>query len=351
MSETAFLSTRPTFMLAGERRPDLGQALGSMVLSLPRAGSAHGELHFANWGVTPDGGVRFTFDDIALGDRIAITVDDDRAGRPSTLIDAEITAIEERYGEGAPVKVLLIQDGLHRLARSRNSRVFEERSPDDVVRAIASDAGLGADVDVSLMTGTWHQLNESDLAFLTRLLTGFDVPLRLQDGRLHARRVEVGGAPIELSMSIDVLRARLIADLNHQPVASRVSGFDLGLDQEADYSHADLDPPAAGESAATVLGRLAWQGAERVPQPFARNQAEAVAWSTGHFSRQARRFVHGEMHCIGMASLRPGQQVAVRGASARFNGRYRIDQAVHRFDNLTGFETRLRVSRPDLEAA
>lgn len=351
MTGAAFVSARPTLSLAGTVRPDLQQALGAMTLSLPRAGSAHGELQFANWGALAGGRAGYLFDDIMLGDRMAIMIDDDRSGTGAILIDAEITAIEERYGDGAPVKVVLIQDVLHRLARTRNSRVYEDHSPDQVVRAVASDAGLQAEVDVSLMTGTWHQLNESDLAFLTRLLTGFDVPLRLQDGRLHARRVEAGGEAITLSMNVDVLEARLIADLNHQPTLSRVAGYSLLDDEEADRSNASLTPGVQGETATAVLQRLGWPGPEIVPQPFARNQAEAEAWSTGHYARQARRFVHGELRCIGLAGLRPGRQVAVQGASPRFNGHYRIDLAVHRFDNLTGFETHLRVSRADLEAA
>jgi len=65
-------------------------------------------------------------------------------GRPrqTRIFKGEVTAIEEEFGEGAPILTLLIQDKLHRLARSRQSRSYEEQTPDDVVEAIAGEADV-----------------------------------------------------------------------------------------------------------------------------------------------------------------------------------------------------------------
>ncbi len=98
------------------------------------------------------------------------------------VFDGEITAVEERYGGGAPQLVLLVQDRLHHLARARHSRTFDDQSADDLVSTIASGAGLSGDANVSTVTHTWHQINESDLAFLSRVLGPFGIALRLDSG-------------------------------------------------------------------------------------------------------------------------------------------------------------------------
>jgi len=346
MTEAAFASTRPQLMLDGEPRPDLEQALGAMVVNLPLAGSAHAELQLSNWGV-PEGGRApdFVLDDIALGDHVSIAIG--AGGDAVTLIEAEITAIEERYGDGAPTRVLLLQDALHRLARARHSRSFEDLSLNQVINTIAGDAGLQADVNVSALTGTWHQLNESSLAFMLRLLGRFDIAARLQDGALRARPEEADASPIRLDIQDSVLSARLIADLNHQATETRVSGFDAAHDEDTDHRVSRLDVPPHGDTAAGLLAQLGWPGPDIVPQPFARSAAEAEAWARAHFSRQAGRFVQGELRCQGEPGLRSGREVELEGVSPRLRGLYRIVHCVHRFDNTAGFETHLRVNRAD----
>ena len=59
-----------------------------------------------------------------------------RVGEP--LFMDVVTALEERYGDGAPQLVILAEDPLHKLARSRASRVFENKGLADVVRGDAS---------------------------------------------------------------------------------------------------------------------------------------------------------------------------------------------------------------------
>ena len=223
---------------------------------------------------------------------------------PMRIFWGEITAIEEQYGDGAPSLALLLQDRLHRLGRARQNRSYEEHSPDDIVRAIAGEAGLHADVQVSSVNRSWHQLNESDLAFLLRLLGRFDIALRLEDDTLRARPEEPDGAPVELSAQDSALRVRLIADLNHQPSASRSQGYNVDTAEAVGHSSDRLTPAPESTSAADTLARLGWDGDETVPHPFARSQAEAEAFADAHFRRMAKRFVQGDIVCQGQTHMR-----------------------------------------------
>jgi hypothetical protein len=346
MTDTAFISTRPLVKVNGEERAGLEESLTGMVVNLPLSGCAHAELHVTNWGLREGAQTSdFLYNDIRLGSAVEILMPDGNAG--TAIFRGEVTGLEERYGEGAPGLVLLLQDRLHRLARSRHSRSFEEQSPDDVVWAIADEAGLQADVNVSPITGSWHQLNESDLAFLLRLLGRFDIALRLDGDVLRARPEEPDPEPLRLDAQDSALHVRLLADLNHQPSSSRVLGYNAAAGEETDHEARALTPAPRDTAAADTLNQLGWPGAEIVPQPFACSTAEAQAYAEAHFRRQGKRFLYGEITCQGEPSLRSGREIELEGVSPRLLGIYQVVHCVHRFDGTSEFGTHIKVHRPD----
>jgi phage protein D len=344
-SDLAVISARPRIWIGGEARPSLGEALLAAQLRLPLAGMASAELRLLNWGTDADSGrTDFQFGDLALGDRIEI-----RMGEQSEAPDfaGDITAIEERYGEGAPQIVLLAEDGLHRMARRRGSRVFEDQSIEDVARDLAGSANLECDLNLPGHTATWHQLNESDLAFLLRLTDPLDLFPRIQDGRLRIRDEEPDRTPEALDPAINLERARLIADLNQQPLSVTVRGYNLADDADIEADADSLSPAPQGTTAADLLGRLSWEGESVLSHPAPRTQAEADAMAERRLRRRARRFVHGELVCRGTPGLHSGREVELSGISSRFTGRYLVVDCAHRFDSAEGYHTRLSVSRAD----
>ncbi|MEW6218534.1 MAG: contractile injection system protein, VgrG/Pvc8 family [Thermodesulfobacteriota bacterium] len=341
----AFISARPRFRIAGQDQPSLGEAVLAAQVTLPWTGMGHAELRFLNWGAT--GGGRqpdFPFQGIRLGDAIAVLMGEEAE---DAVFAGDITGIEERYGDGAPQMVLLAEDRLHRLARLRASRAFEEMSLDDVVRQLAQEVGLAADVQAAGFPATWLQMNESHLAFLTRLLAPLDLGVRLAGGRLRVRAEEEDPQPVPLSPQMNVDRLRLLADLNRQPRQLAVWGYNLAQDSDAEATGAGLQPAPAGRTAVQVLAELGWEGEAACPHPFSRSQAEAELAAKGRFRSRARRFLYGELVCRGLSAMTAGRQVELAGVSERFAGRYQVMVCEHRFDTTSGFSTRLAVERPD----
>ena len=339
-SSAAFVSARPRFQVDGQDQPNLNEAALAVKVRQPLTGMASAEVLLLNWGNTggPDPG--FLFQDLSLGSKLDITLGGSDA---PPCFTGEITALEERFGEGAPQLTILAEDKLHRLARGRASQVFADMSLDDVVQQLASQAGLSADVSVSSATGTWLQVNESPLAFLLRELAPYDVSLRVVDGSLRVRDEEPDPAPFRNAPE----RARLIADLNHQPTALTVKGYNLKEDATADSTQSTLSPAPAGQTAYQELQRLSWASPSFPPHPFARSQSEAEALAQKQFRQKASRFVHGELTYQGDGSLRSGREVEVTGLSSRFNGKYRVVSCEHSFDSTQGFCSHLQVQRPD----
>lgn len=341
----AFANARPTLRVAGAARTDLDEVLISAAVTLPLSGMACAEIQCVNWAQDPAaGGVDFAFLDIALGDRIELSMGAD-VSQP--VFDGEITGIEERYGDGAPRIVFLAEDRLHHLARERRSRSFEDQSVDDIVHRLASDAGLNADLNVSTTRGTYHQINESDLAFLLRLASRFDVAPRLSGGRLRARPEQADTSPVTLDAQTNVQAMRLLADLNHQSRATSVHGYNAATDQDVSATVDSVAALAGGSTAGQILGVLGWPGQSVAPLPFPLTQSEADAVAAAHHRSRARRFIHGEVLCEGNPVLASGREVDLRGVSPRLTGKYRVVHCVHRFDPTEGYQTELRLNRPD----
>lgn len=341
----AFANARPRLKINGEFSSAMEAATLAIDCHQPQSGMAHSEFRFTNWG-TVDGGTEpdFILQGIKLGDQIELFFGN---SPDSVIFQGEVTAIEERYGEGAPQLILLAEDKLHRLARQRYSRSFENMSLDDVVRQVSSDTGLNCDVSIATFQSTWHQLNESNLAFLMRLAAHHDVNIRLENGMLRAKDEAPDQNPLELNAQNQVDKVRLTVDLNHQVQEVLVKGYNPNSAEAVSGRASSLQPAPSGQSAASALSRQGWQEQVVAPHPFARSQAEADALAKKRYRNRAKRFVYGELVCRGQPSLNVSREIKLSGVSSRFAGLYKIVDCNHRFDQSNGYQTRLKLQKPD----
>lgn len=341
MEQPPLINARPEISVDGEPRPDLAAQLGSLMIQLPWHGCANAELSVTNWGLTEDGEPSFLFGDIGLGAQLRITFGES----PVTLFEGEVTGLEEQYGESAPGLTLLLQDRLHHLARRRQSRCHEDQSPDDVLQALASDAGLEADVSVSDLTASWHQLNESDLAFALRLCQRFDIGLRMDRGALRAMPEEPDPEPVILGPGNGALSIRLLADLNHQYQSSSVTGYNPATAESVDAAEDQPGRPSAGKTASETLSDLGWESNDTLPHPLARSQSEADAYASAGFRRRARQFLRGDLVCMGEPGLKPGRELRLEDVSPRLEGVWQVGLCRHVFDSRNGFRTHVKIHR------
>jgi hypothetical protein len=263
------------------------------------------------------------------------------------VFSGEITAIEERYGDGAPQIVLLAEDALHRLARHRKSFSFIQQSPNAIVAALAADAGLTADAKLSDTPGDYNQLNESDLHFLRRLAARYAVKPYLTGTTLTCRKREALPAPVALDAGDTLKRLRVIADLTHQPLQAVTGGQDLSAGTSITATATTLMVPAAGPGAVSLLGGLGWEGNEIFAQPAPATQAEATDYAAAAFDAQGRRFLHGDLVCGGNPDVKVGAAVSLTGVSPRLAGTYAVIACAHLFDESAGYQTYARIERAD----
>jgi phage protein D len=344
MSDPQFYSARPQVRWANRDDPRFAAALLELTVIQPAEGMDRLEMRLVDLGEL-DGTRPFAFDDLKLGDTVTVAMG--ATTGQTTVFSGECTALECILGQGAPQATILAEDKLHRLAKARHSRVFADMSLDDVVRQVAADHGLSSD-SACPTHGTWHQLGESDLAFLRRLLAIHEVAPRLVDGVLTARHPDPPAEHIALDARSNASHVRLTTDLAQQPGLMRGDGYDVAQGQVVTAQASRMEPTPDGTSAIDELNRLSWSADDQALQPAVLSQAQGEAQAKAKLVRRGGQFVSGDLTSDGDPRLQPGAAVTLAGVPPRFAGAYGVASCIHRYDLTHGYRTLVRLARGGL---
>lgn len=342
VAERAAYSARPTVLVDGARNAQVGEMLRTCVVREAEGGMSTLSLTLSNWGVS-EGSIGPLFDAggaIGLGTQLKLYFGETSA--PRALFEGEVHAIEAQASVGAPPEItFLAEDKLFAARVSRRTALYADMAPADVVRQIAGHHGLTPDIgELGGDPGTWAQLNESDLAFLRRLLSRFDSDLQLSGDRLQVRRSADGDrGSLSLSMYSQLQRVRVIADLADQVTQVTAGGFDAAAGSAySASSRGAMAGVGSGSTGATALGQLR-QRSEHLAPLICGNQDEAHALADAAFDQRARRFVRLHGSTEGNAELRVGTTLRIEGIGRRFDNRYAVVEATHRYDLVSGYQT------------
>lgn len=336
------VNTRPTLRIAGQRHDIVDRLLQTMVLRENRGGLASLELGFVDW-VTRDGGqAGFAFADgaiIKLGAEIVAFGGDTSSARE--LFRGRITGLECRgSAEGPPLLAVLAEDRLQRARKTRRSRIFENASPADVVRAIAAEHRLTPVVtDLDRPRSDWTQVNQSDLAFLRAVLARVDADLQVVGDELQAGPCsQIRRGEVELRLHDNLLSVEILADLADQTAEVRVAGRDPASGQPVRASASDgpLGVGSGQRASAFLAGALDLSQPETLAHGETTTQAEADLLAQASFVRRARRFVRASGRAMGEPLLRVGTTARLLRVNPLFEGAYAVTAATHRYDIATG---------------
>jgi phage protein D len=342
------VAARPTIAVDGRNRPALTGGLRAMRIDERMDGLFHCELTFGNWGAI-DGRVDFLYFDRRLldfGKPLKVSLGSD------TLFDGRISALEGRYPDAAPPELTVFaEDRFQSLRMTRRTRTFTDVSDRDVVRRIAGDHGLTADVD---LRGPTHrvlaQLDQSDLAFLRDRAHAVDADVSVSGSRISAKvSASRRSDPLTLDLGGSLREFEVCADLAHQRTAVEVGGWDVTGKQalkeraEAAAINGEL---RGGDSGAALLAPALGARTETVADCVPLTSAEARARAEALFRRRARRFVSGHGVAETSTGLRVGAAVTLRRLGPLFDGEYRLTEVRHVFDGAGGLRTEFAAERP-----
>ncbi|MBB4099191.1 phage late control D family protein [Sphingomonas kyeonggiensis] len=338
-------SARPTVQIGGQDLPLLSANLKSFRMREALGGMSSLELAIYDVLSFADGSAGFgatAASPLKLGATIKVYVGDTFA--PQEVFDGVVTGIEVEAGPGsAPVFTLLAEDRLFKLRRKRRSKTYEAQSPADVVRAIAGDHGLEPQIGDGLdaPTSSWVQMNESDLAFLRRLLEVFDADLQLIGAKLQVVPIAAEArSTVPLRFGDTLLQIRVTADLAEQVAETRIGSFDPESGEAiAALATAGRMGPGTGSTGKQGLTGVADGVREHAGHfpPMTEQAARKVAEAA--YGRRARRFVRAEGTAQGDGAIRVGSWLELSGINPFFVNSYNAVEVTHRFDLERGYLT------------
>lgn len=344
LTELGLYNARPTLRVDGQQNDRIDRLLRSMVMSEQEGGLSSLRVSFINWESQEDGSARPAFEDEALlklGTELKVYGGEVAA--PTEVFSGKVSAIEFAADpDGPPHLTVYAEDGCAKARLTRYTEVYPDKTLKQVVEAVARRASLTPQVTgLTDITDTWFQCNESDLAFLRRLLRRFGADAQVVGSELHVSpRDQVHRNDVELTLNSQLHRVRVVADLAQQATEVKVTGFDplQGQAVSGTGSSAPLGP-GTGRKGKDELQGVFQAREEQLSHQLALSQTEADALAKAHFAARARSFVRVEGVCEGNPSIRVGSHVALKDLSRRWDNTYYVIACEHRFDARRGFET------------
>jgi phage protein D len=302
------------------------------------------ELRLTNVASLHDGGAETAFDaggDLDLGTEIIIGAGE--ATTPIEIFRGAITGLEGVFTEDeAPLLLVLAEDAFQKARMARRSKVYENQSLAEIVREVAGCHGMTPRIDgLGANFGPQVQLNESDLAFLRRILARADADLQIVGTELHASpRSDVRRGQIEIGLHDHLKSVRVIADLADQITQATVRGWDVsaGSALESDGQDNALGP-GSGRKASAILEQKFASRRHHSGHLASWNQAEADSLAAAIRNQRARRFVRAIGESTGNPALRVGTHLKLTGLGGWFSNTFYVVQARHLFDLQQGYRT------------
>ena len=342
--------SRPTFVVDGQSRAPLADGLLSMSIVEDVDGLYRCEATFGNWGSGSGTTLDYLYFDrsvLEFGKTFVVKLGND------TLFEGAISGLEGQFPAGrSPEVTVLAEDRLQDLRMTRRTRTFADLDDAGVVRQIAGDHGLTADVSLS---GPSHkvlaQVNQSDLAFVRERAQALDAEVWVNGRTLHVKsHADRRQTAVPLSYRIELTAFSVLADLAHQRTAVTVTGWDVSgksaITQEATDSavNGELE---GGKSGSSVLKSAFGDRKETIAHdvPITTDAARRAAEAA--FKLRARRFITAHGVATTSASIKVGGSADVKGVGPLFNGKYYLTHVRHLFDG-NGLRSEFTGERPGL---
>lgn len=340
LTDKTIYDPRPIVEVDGEVNTMVQRLLMAMEMHEQEGGLSSMELRFRNTATVEGGGNDYAFEGtenelLSLGKPLVVKTGDRL--EPTEIFRGTITAIEMVIEpEQQPELVVLAEDDLMKARMSRKTRLFTDSTAGDVIESIGQELGLTVSVSgLSESLDDWLQHNETDLAFMRRLLSRFDADMQMVEGELQVSpRADVSRGELNLRIRSQLLAVRMTADLADQVSGISFAGWDpaQGETIEVESDEGADTGPGEGTSGKDALAEALAERVEHLSGVSVSNQSEAQAVVNAAFAQRSRRFVRVDGIAMGNPALRVGTHLGIQGVGPRFENTYYVTETCHRYD-------------------
>jgi Rhs element Vgr protein len=255
-------------------------------------------------------------------------------------------------GQGASQLVVECRHAAARLTVGAKNALFFAQTDSDIISALLEAAGLGADVEATAVSHAQQvQFRASDWDFL---LTRAEANGRLvytNDERVAVRAPRLGGRPV-CTLQYGATLLELDAEIDSRSQYAAVKSLTWDPAQQAMLEKDAADPRIAGPGnlASGELARVAGLPAFEL-RHAALAEDEAQAWADAQWMKSQISKVSGRAKCEGIATVNPGDLVALAGVGERFSGTVFVTGVRQDYDAGQGWKTHLQFGSLDRWAA
>jgi phage protein D len=288
-------------------------------------------------------------DDERLAPGKAIKIAAKVAQAQESIFDGEVVELEPEYIPGHQRLVVRAFDRLHRLARGRHVRSFQNVTDGDIVQRIASEVNLQTSIGQTSQVYPYVlQDNETNLQFLRDRAAALGYLLFAEGKTLHCEPPGTHHAAVELhwGQTLNEFRPRLttVGQIN----SATVRGWDPQNRQDivGQATHGNGAPQTTdGRSGGDVAKSAFHLTAEALITDRAiLTQGEADKLAQAVMDRAASDFIVAEGLGAGNPAVKAGASVSVTGLGRRFDGTYFVTGTNHAYTHDEGYTTRFVVS-------
>ena len=338
-------ATSPTIEFGGQSYPLVQQNLVRMRMREALGGLSSLELSFVD--TVEDAGTSHyaagVGSPLELGAGVRVFGGAHEVGAPE-IFDGQVTALEGEIRDGQPALItILAEDRLFPARRRRRTHLYEQQKLADVISAIAGDYGLTPEArdGIDQTTRNWMQADETDLAFMRRILDVFDCDLQVVGNRLQIGRVGMDRRSlVTLAVGSTLISARITADVAEQVSTLELGSFDPATGEIVNSSgDSSAFGPGSGASGPDTLRDKFAEVTLHLGREPPLTDADGSTLAKIEGQRRARSFVRVDGCARGDGNLRVGSWIELTGVNPRFANQYAVRSAVHRFDLQDGYRT------------
>ncbi len=286
---------------------------------------------------------------LEIGKSVDISAQAHDESSSTLLTRGEIIAIEPDLSHDSGTTIAIRgYDKSHRLHRGKKTRVFQQVTDSDIVKAIAGECGLDVSIDAtSEIYDHVFQDERSDWEFIQDRAHHAGYVVYVENGRLYFRKEPSSqAAATELKWGDNLLSFQARFTSADQVSKSEVHGWDI-KNKQAIIGTSDTPqgvPAVADKNNGGNLTRRVFGASKELLNNYpVKSQSHADMLAQSILNEKYHNFFQAEGICDGNPAIRAGKMVKLKDIGTRFSGDYRVTRAIHRYD-LSGFATQFEIS-------
>ncbi len=234
------------------------------------------------------------------------------------------------------------------LAVGAKNAFFFAQTDSDIIGSVLDAAGLSADVEATQVTHPQQvQFRSSDWDFLLARAEANGKLVLTNDDKVAVRAPSLGGQPA-CTLTFGATILELDAEIDARAQYAAVKSFTWDPAQQSLLAKDAADPNIAGPgnlSSDDLAGVAALPSYELRHASLAEDEAQA--WADAQWMKSKLSKVNGRAKCEGIATVNPGDLVALAGVGDRYNGTVFVTGVRQEFDLVQGWKTHLQFGSAD----